>query len=90
MKDFLNRLTSRKFLLAVAAGLTFYANGQYTELAATIIAYIAAEGSADALGRYSGVKTGGTGTPLVPSAAPKFDKTDVEDDVDRSTIVAGQ
>lgn len=57
MKDLLKRLTSRKFLLTVAAGLTFYANGQYTELAATIIAYLTAEGGADIAQRYQAERT---------------------------------
>ena len=56
MKDFLKRLTSRKFLLTVAAALTFYANGQYTELAGTVITYLLAEGGADVVGSYANNK----------------------------------
>lgn len=47
MKQFLKRLTSRKFLLAVAACLVFYANKEYTQLLATILTYIGVEGAID-------------------------------------------
>ncbi len=53
MKDFVKRLTSRKFLLTIAACITFYVNGQYTELAATLITYMIAQGSSDAVSEYS-------------------------------------
>lgn len=86
MKDFLKRLTSRKFLLALAASLTFYANGQYTELAATVIAYLGAEGYID--GKREKAQTNaapqslGTPTTYTPSEPD-------DDGVDRSAIVAG-
>lgn len=51
--NFIGRLSSRKFLLAVAAALTFYANKQYMELAVTVITYLAAEGSADIMTEYA-------------------------------------
>ncbi len=47
MKDFLVRLTSRKFLLAVGAVITLVANKQYTEAAAVVGAYLASEGYID-------------------------------------------
>lgn len=53
LANFIGRISSRKFLLTVAAGLTFYANGQYAELAATIITYITLEGGADVMGSYA-------------------------------------
>lgn len=56
MKDFIKRLSSRKFLLTVAAALTFYANKQYTELAVTVITYLAAEGGSDIVGSYANNK----------------------------------
>jgi hypothetical protein len=56
MKDFLRRLSSRKFLLTVAAGLTFYANKQYTELAGTVVTYLLAEGSSDVVASYASNK----------------------------------
>lgn len=41
--DFVNRLTSRKFLGAAAAAYGFYAAHRYPEAAAVVVAYIAAE-----------------------------------------------
>lgn len=86
MKDFIKRLTSRKFLLTVAACLTFYANKQYTELAATVLTYLFAEGSADAVRSYANSKY----------VAPVQKQADIvkqlsQDDevVDRSNIVPG-
>jgi hypothetical protein len=49
--DLIGRLTSRKLWLAVAAFIVFVANGQYTEAVAVVVAYLAAEGAADAAGR---------------------------------------
>ena len=54
--DLIKRATSRKFILTVAAALTFYANKQYTELAATVLAYLAVEGGADVVAAYSKFK----------------------------------
>ena len=55
MNKFLNKLTSRKFLVSVAgivSGIVLYANGSSTEGVATIIAsvvgYLVAEGYIDA------------------------------------------
>lgn len=56
MKDFIKRLSSRKFLLAVAASLVFYTNKQYAELAATILAYLGVEGGADIVRGYANNK----------------------------------
>lgn len=47
MKDFLKRLTSRKFLLAIAAFITAIANGEITAAVAVAIGYIGAEGYVD-------------------------------------------
>jgi hypothetical protein len=47
MSDFLNRLTSRKFLLAVAAFLTAVANNEWNAAIAVVVAYIAGEGYVD-------------------------------------------
>lgn len=55
MKDFIKRLSSRKFLLTVAGCLTLYANQQYTEAAATLIIYVLAEGGKDIAFAYKGV-----------------------------------
>ena len=55
MKSFLNKLTSRKFLISVAgivSGIVLIANGNATEGVATVIAsvvgYLVAEGYIDA------------------------------------------
>lgn len=53
MKDFLARLSSRKFLLAVAAALTFYVNRQYLELAITIATYLGVQGTSDVVQAYA-------------------------------------
>ncbi len=47
MKNFIAKLGSRKFLLAVGAVITMVANKQYTEAAAVAAAYMAAEGYID-------------------------------------------
>lgn len=53
MKDFIARLGSRKFLLALAAFATFQANKQHTEAVGVVVAYLLAEAGLDAkaLGR---------------------------------------
>lgn len=87
MKNLIKRFTSRKFLLALAACLTFYANAQYTELAATVIAYLGSEGAADAVQRFASQKY------VAPQATQNeyikdFLKDD-DDDVDKNSIVPG-
>lgn len=87
MKDFIKRLSSRKFLLAVAACLTFYANKQYTEMAATAVAYIAAEGGADTVARFQAERTkqAQAFSTADPDAAAGFPSTTT----DRGTLVPG-
>lgn len=53
MNDLKQRLTSRKLWLAVAAFITFALNDQWTEAMGIIVAYIGAEGVADAAGRIN-------------------------------------
>lgn len=55
-KDFIKRLTSRKFLLAVGTALTAYANGDYMAAAAAIGLYIGVEGLADIVGAFAKFK----------------------------------
>lgn len=55
-KDFLKRLTSRKFLLALGTALTAYANGDYTAALAAIGLYIGVEGLADIVGAFAKFK----------------------------------
>jgi hypothetical protein len=47
MTEFIKRLTSRKFLLAVAAFLTAIANGEILAACAVAIGYIGVEGAKD-------------------------------------------
>lgn len=47
MKQFLQSLLSRKFLLAVGTFLVFIANNQYTEAVAVVATFIGVEGAAD-------------------------------------------
>lgn len=56
LADLIKRFTSRKFLLTVISALYFYANHQYTEMAATVAAYVIAEGGADVATAYARFK----------------------------------
>lgn len=47
MKEFVQRLSSRKFLLAVAAFCTALANGEVVAAVGAAVAYVAAEGYVD-------------------------------------------
>lgn len=76
MKDFIKRLTSRKFLLTVAAALTLYANKQYTELAAVVLGYIGVEGYGDAQARVATEKTA-----QVKAGFDSFHQTGDPDDI---------
>lgn len=90
MKNLLIRLTSRKFLLALAAIITFYVNQQWSELMATVIAYVAAEGTADAARAYSDTKYIKPIAAQAEIARSMFDRDD-DDDVDKdSEPVPGQ
>ena len=82
MKELLKRLTSRKFLLAVAAALVFYANGQWAELVAVILGYLGVEGGADIAGRFAQIKYV---APVQKQAelADSFFKQEDDDDVDK-------
>lgn len=85
MKDFFKRLTSRKFLLTVAACLTLAANKQYTEIIYVVIAYVLAEMGVDIARAKSTEATVTTGQP-----ANIF--TPVDDDTiepDKSVITPG-
>jgi len=46
-KDLLSRLTSRKFWLTIAGGITFIANRQYDNALWLFLGYIGVEGAAD-------------------------------------------
>lgn len=47
MKELIRRLTSRKFLLAVAAFATFCAEKQYVAAAGVVAAYLGVQGVTD-------------------------------------------
>ncbi len=65
MKDLISRLTSRKFILAVFAALIAIFNDRYLHLTPdqvslirdVVIAFIAAEGVADTVTRYTNIPT---------------------------------
>lgn len=58
MKDFLARLTSRKFLVTVIGLAVLATSDQWTEFTALILGYLTAEGAGDAVERFkSGVST---------------------------------
>lgn len=58
LKGLVARITSRKFLLAVGAALTFIANGDHGAAVTVILAYLGVEGAADTVQRF---KSGGSG-----------------------------
>lgn len=72
--DFLNRLTSRKFLLALVGLITVFFNDKFNltpeqidAVVTLIVAFTAAEGVADAVTRYTNI-------PEVEPDAPKGKK----------------
>lgn len=76
MKKQLARFTSRKFLLALGAFITFIANEQYTEAVIAITSFIAAEGAIDTLSPRQSIQV--------------TDETiESYNDVDTSKIVSG-
>lgn len=90
LADLIQRLTSRKFLLAVSAAALLAANKQWNELVGVVIAYIGAEGIGDAAQRFS--------EPKAQAAQANLDETKLQilgaealpdTGVDRSTLVPG-
>lgn len=82
MKDFLKRLTSRKFLAMVASVYLLYVNGQFNEMVAVVVAYLASEGAGDVVQRYQSEKAKFATEQYAALGDPY-------DDVDKSQIVAG-
>lgn len=82
MKDFIKRLTSRKFLLTVAAAVNFYANKQYTEMALVVLAYLGVEGGSDIVATYAQNKY------VAPTKQLLASDLGIDDDDDR-TITPG-
>lgn len=56
MSDVLKRLTSRKFLLALSAFIAALAGNDLGLAVTVVVGYLAAEGTADAVTAYKGVK----------------------------------
>lgn len=87
MKDLLQRLTSRKFLLALATLITLAANKQWAEFTAASITYVLAQGGVDAA---QAIKQGREAvqqaleTTRVDGLTP-----DPELDVDKTIITSG-
>lgn len=54
MKHLLQRLTSRKFLLALSAFIAALANNDLNLAVTVVIGYLAAEGASDAVTAYKG------------------------------------
>lgn len=88
MKDFINRLSSRKFLLAVATMATLAANKQWPEFTAAALTYVLAEGGTDAARAYKDAKQAIAG---VSSALDQVSIDTFNDDlaVDKTRVVAG-
>lgn len=53
-EELFQRLTSRKFLLALAAFITAAANGEWTAAVGVVVAYLGVEGAADVSERLKG------------------------------------
>lgn len=86
IKDFLTRLTSRKFLIAVGTMATLAANKQWTEFTAAGITYVIAEGGTDAARAYKEAKQA---INTLPDFAPMTDLMDEDREVDKSVITSG-
>lgn len=77
------RLSSRKFLLALGAFITFIANDEFSEAMGVVLAYMGVEGYADIMQRRNGSyeaqddDLGGVVTP------------DTEDEADTTEIIKG-
>lgn len=84
----IDRLTSRKFLLTVAAGIPLALNQQWGELVTLISVFIGAEGAADAAQRYQEAKVS-SNTSLL-SDISQIANDDADDDVDKDKIIAGE
>lgn len=90
MKNFFLRLTSRKFLLTLAAALILVANERWAELVVLISGYMGIEGIGDAADRVAAQKT--KQVELVQEtqkARVEAFATDDDDDVDLSVINPG-
>jgi hypothetical protein len=87
MKDFVSRLSSRKFLLAVASLITLYANKQWHMFAVTAAGYMAAEGAPDIVSRYSQGKV--DLAKVSKEAQQLLSDLSRDEDVDKGVITSG-
>ena len=85
MKDFIKRLTSRKFLLAVAAMLTAAANNQWHVLVISALGYLGSEGAADVVDRYSSAKY----NKVLQDVRVLANDLGSDEDVDKTVITPG-
>ena len=73
MKDFINRLTSRKLLLALSAFLVFVANKEYGNALTVILTYLGINGAAEVTKVF---KTTTISTPELNDAPVGLDEVD--------------
>lgn len=83
MKDFLNSLLSRKFLLTVSGAVALWSIQQYGEMVVLILGYLGVEGGADLVDRYKG-------RTLTASDIEKVTSQNNEYEVDTSKVVTGK
>lgn len=88
---FIQRLTSRKFLLTVATALILVANEQWAELVVLVSGYIGIEGVGDAVSRYSVEKTKQAAVETSPAAQRNSGMVHIDepDDDDLSQVIPG-
>jgi len=93
VRDIFMRLTSRKFLLTLGAGLILIANEQWTELVILISGYMGIEGVGDAAERVASQKTKQAELKITAEAAKKQSETmstvNTPADYDLSRVVPG-
>ena len=84
LADLFQRVTSRKFIVAVLGAITLASNGQWNEFTLLILGYLTAEGAGDVVERFKG----GVGT-LNSYVNPESHNTD-DSDIDTSSVVSGR
>lgn len=83
--DFIKRLTSRKFLVAVSAMLAAAADGQWHVFIIAALGYLGSEGLGDAVGRYSEAKY----QKLDADVQTLLSDLKADEDVDKGVITSG-
>ncbi len=86
--DFITRLTSRKFLLTLSAGILLVAEQKYDQLILLISAYLAVEGGGDAAARYGAAKAKVEEIKLEDTKV-KFEALEDPDLIDKTTLLPG-